>query len=113
MVLLTSSALACDGTKVAHGLGLILDVGEEGRIVATPQALLEQRSQDDLKAHGELECGRRLPSQDSGAIQDVLGKDEEDSRLVREHRTSYLGPPAHGAPPRRKYIGCIDYINEI
>jgi hypothetical protein len=95
--LLTPPALACDHAKVADSLGLGLDVGEEARITVASQAFLDQRSQDDLKTHGELECGRGLARQDSGAIQDVLGKDEKDSRLVREHRTSRLGPPGRGA----------------
>jgi hypothetical protein len=57
----------------------------------TLQALLDQGAENDLKAHGELEGGRRLPGQNPGPIQDILGKDEKNSRLVREHRTSRLG----------------------
>jgi hypothetical protein len=93
-LVLTPPALTCDHAKVADSLGLGLDVGEEALIAFTSQAFLDQRSEDDLKTHGKLECGRGLARQDSRAIQYVLGKDEEDSRLVREHRTSRLGPPA-------------------
>jgi hypothetical protein len=67
---------------------LLLDVDVKPGIVVTPQALLDQGTENDLKAHGEFERGRRLSGQDPGPIQDVLGKDEKNSRLVREHRTS-------------------------
>jgi hypothetical protein len=78
---------------VTDGLGLPLDVGEERRIGVAPQTLLDQGAEDDLQAHRELERGRGLPRQDPGSIQDLLGQDEQDSRLVREHHTSVSARP--------------------
>jgi hypothetical protein len=95
---LDSPALTRDRAKVADCRGLRLDVGEEGPIAVAPQALFDQSPEDDLKAHGELERGGRPPRQDPGPIHDVPRKDQEDPRLVREHRTSRFGPTARAEP---------------
>jgi hypothetical protein len=72
---------------VAHGPGLGLDVRHEGGVIPL-QPLLDERAQDDLKAYRELESGRGPSRMGSGPIQNLLGKDEENSGLVREHAGS-------------------------
>jgi len=85
---LSSPALARHAPDVADRLGLTLDVGEQVPVAIPLQPFLDQRPEDDLKAHRELERGHCLPRKDPGAIQDVLGKNEEDSDPIREHHTT-------------------------
>src|SRR5207244_3403638 len=47
----------------ANRLGLVFDVGEEDRAVLLLQSHLDEGPENDLKAHGQLERGRRLPCQ--------------------------------------------------
>jgi hypothetical protein len=70
---------------VANGLGLTLNVGEEGPVVIPLQPLLDQGPEDDLKAHREFERRRRLPRKDPSPVQDVLGDNEKDSGFIFEH----------------------------
>ena len=74
---------------MADGTSLTLDVGEEEPVVVALQPLLDEGSEDDLQAYGHLERRGRLAGKDSGLIHNVLGQDEKDLRLVREHRTSF------------------------
>jgi hypothetical protein len=46
---------------VANRLGLTLNVGEEGGVVISLQPLFDERPEDDLEAHRELERDRCLP----------------------------------------------------
>jgi hypothetical protein len=57
-------------------LRVALDTGDERRVVLPPEADLDEGSENDLKAHRELEHGRRLPRQDPSLVQDVLRQDE-------------------------------------
>jgi hypothetical protein len=63
---------------VTDGLGLSLDIGEEGSGVAPLQPLVDEGPEDNLQADGELERGRRFPHHDPSLVQDVLGEVEED-----------------------------------
>ena len=78
--------------RVANRLGLALNVGEEGRAAIALQPLLDEGPEDDLKAHRELEGDRRLPRDDPGLVQDILGENEKDCGLVFEHH--HLRTPA-------------------
>jgi hypothetical protein len=73
---------------LANRIGLTLDVVEEDGVVTALQPLLDEGPENDLKAHRELERGRRLPGNDSGPIQVGLGENEEDLGLIREHHAS-------------------------
>jgi hypothetical protein len=85
--------MAGHAAKMADRPGLSLDVGEESGIVSPLQPFTDQGAQDDLQAHRQLERGRRPPRKDSGPIQDVLGENQEDSRLD------------HGiTPPTTRYL---------
>src|SRR2546422_3953836 len=93
-------------------LGLALDVREEVPVTIPLQPILDERPQDDLDAHRGLQRGRRLPRQDPCPVQGVLGENQEDSGLVREHPR---GPPrgSHDPPPGRgslRYITSTYYI---
>jgi hypothetical protein len=104
---------------VANGVGLTLNVGEEGSTVISPQPLFDESSEDDLEAHRELERNRRLPRHDPSPVQDVLRVNEEDLRSIREHH-----PPCRSRRPRPDtqitrvimsifHISYIRYILEV
>src|SRR5437660_380234 len=57
--------------RASDGLGLLLDVREEGPIIGAFQSLLDEGAQHDLEAHGEPELRRRPTGQDSGPLEDV------------------------------------------
>jgi hypothetical protein len=92
----------------ADRLDLAFNVGEEGRVVVAPQPLFDQSPEDDLKAHGKLERGRRPPRKDPGPIEDIPGENEEDARLI-EHHVSRLGPTRRDRPSQH-YMSYIIYI---
>jgi hypothetical protein len=62
----------------ANRPGLVLDVGDEGRIAAALQPLLDEGPENDLKAHRELEGDRRLGRHDARAVQDPSGENEKN-----------------------------------
>jgi Binding-protein-dependent transport system inner membrane component len=62
----------------ANRPGLVLDVGDEGRIAAALQPLLDEGPENDLKAHRELEGDRRLGRYDARAVQDPSGENEKN-----------------------------------
>ena len=70
---------------LANRPGLALDVGDEGRIAAAPQPLLDEGPENDLEAHRELVVDRRLRRNDTRAVQDVPGENEKNRRPVFEH----------------------------
>jgi hypothetical protein len=81
-----SRALTGHPPEVSNGLGLGLDVGEEGAVVAPLQPLGDEGSEDDLKAHGKLELGRRFPHNDPDLVEDVLREVEQDfGHRLRKH----------------------------
>ena len=104
---LCSSTLTRRSPDVADRLGLTLNVRDEGWVVGPLQPLLDESPEDDLKAHRQLERGRRLPREDSGPIHNVLGKDEKDLGLVRQQHTSRLLPPC----PRSSHHAYYTYYN--
>ncbi len=69
---------------------LPFDIGEQLPVIPSLQPFLDEGAQNDLKTHGQLELRRRLARTHSGLIENVLGHDEQDFRLVREHRTSLV-----------------------
>jgi hypothetical protein len=71
--------------NVAHRLGLTFDIGEKGPIVTSLQRFRDQNAQDDLKAHRQLEHGRRPAREDASPVQDIPRDHKEDTRLLREH----------------------------
>src|SRR5438876_128109 len=71
--------------NAANRLGLAPDVDEELRIVRRPQSFRDERAQDDLKAHVELQGRRRATGKDPGAIDERLRKNDEHPRFVLEH----------------------------
>src|SRR6266542_5110095 len=99
-----SSSGAPDAT---NRLGLALDVREEVPVTVPLQPLLDERPEDDLDAHRELQRGRRLPRQDPCPVQGVLGENQEDSGLVREHPRR---PSSRQSPGSFRYITSTYYI---
>ena len=79
-----SPALTHSAPNLADRVGLPLHVGEEGGVGGALQPLPDQNPEDNLQAHRELERDRRPPRQDPGSIQEVPGKNEEDSGFFRE-----------------------------
>jgi hypothetical protein len=90
VVSLNSFALTRQPPDVTDGLGLPLEVGEESSVVAPLQPLVDEGPEDDLKAHGELERGHRLPHNDPDLVHDVLGEGEEDFGHRLRHNVIYL-----------------------
>jgi len=91
---------------------LVFDVGEEGPIIGALQSLLDEGTQDDLEAHRELELCRRPTGQDSGPLEDVCRENEQDPRLVLEHRRLRCGShpddrPASGEGLYIRYTSTI------
>jgi len=78
----SSSPLPCHAPKTADRLGLALNVGEKGRVVISLQPILDERPEDDLKAHRELERDRCLPGNDPSLVHDILRENEQDFRLI-------------------------------
>src|SRR5207244_3167694 len=71
--------------NAANGLGLPPDVDEELRIARRAQSLRDERAQDDLKAHVELQRRGRATGKDPRAIDERLRKNDEHPRFVLEH----------------------------
>ena len=70
-------------------------LAKTGPIIGAFQSLLDEGAQHDLEAHGEPELRRRPTGQDSGPLEDVRRENEQDPRLVREHRRLRCWPCAH------------------
>src|SRR5207247_1081651 len=63
---------------LANRLGLTLDVREQARMILALQALLDQRAEDHLEAHGQLASRRHGARQGPRPIQDALRQHEEN-----------------------------------
>ena len=74
-----------DPPLLANRLSLALDVGKERGVTFALQPYPDQRTKDNLEAHGQLEHCRRSARDDASLIQQVLRKNEKEPCLVLEH----------------------------
>jgi hypothetical protein len=70
--------------------GLTLDVGHDIRVRLPLQAHFDHGSEHDLQTHREPEGDRGLPGEGACPVEDIPPEKQEDSRLVRQGRTSIV-----------------------
>src|SRR6185503_1648173 len=73
-----------------NGVGLTVDVGEEGGIRGPPQSLFDQRPEHDLQAHRQFHGHGGPAGQGAGPVDQIARQDDEDTALVFEHAAIHI-----------------------